>query len=51
MSEEIKLVTPEQLIEGWHEFRRNEIPNTIHHEYVVIGKDQDGNYIVRDPHK
>ncbi len=44
-----RVVTPKQLEEGWIEFRRDGVPNTIHHDFVVIRKLPDGNYVVREP--
>ena len=44
-----RIVTPEQFKEGWVEFRRDEIPNIIKHQYQPIRKFPDGNYEVVDP--
>lgn len=46
---EFLLVTPEQLKQGWVEYRRDEIPNVIHHAYVVLDKTPAGNYVVCAP--
>lgn len=44
-----RIVTPEQLAEGWEEYRADCIPNVIHHEFVVVRKRADGNFVVKEP--
>ena len=43
-----RVVTPEQLNKGWFEFIPDGIPNMIRHEYFVIRKLPNGNFVVRD---
>jgi hypothetical protein len=40
------LVTPEELKKGWMEMRG---VTPVHHEYLVLGRRDDGAYIVRNP--
>lgn len=49
MNEQVRLVTPKQLQEGWLEYRPNEVPNLIHHQFSVISKTEEGNYVVLEP--
>jgi hypothetical protein len=43
------IVTPEQLKEGWIEFRRDGVPNTIQHGYRNAVRRSDGNWEVDAP--
>lgn len=40
------IVTPEQLKKGWIELRG---VTPVHHNFLVIARREDGNYIVRSP--
>lgn len=40
------IVTPEQLKKGWIEMRGI---SPTHHNYIVLGQREDGNYVVRNP--
>lgn len=42
-----RVVTPEQFQQGYKEFRINEIPNVIEHQFKLIRKLPSGNYQVR----
>lgn len=44
-----RIITPEQLKAGWVEFRRDEIPNTIQHQWANPVPRPDGNYEVDEP--
>lgn len=43
------IVTPEQFIAGYVEYRPGEIPNMIHHEFNAPVKLSTGNYEVDEP--
>lgn len=46
MTPRLMLVTPEQVKLGWMELRG---VTPIHHNFVVLAKRADGNYVVRAP--
>lgn len=41
-----KVVTPEQVKQGWMEIRG---VTPVHHDYIVLNKLDNGNYVVRNP--
>ncbi len=41
-----KIVTPEQYKQGWMELRG---VTPIHHDYIQLGKTDQGNVVVRNP--
>lgn len=45
----MRIVSEQQLKEGWLSYHRDEIPNTIVHDYRVVEKRPDGKYLVDDP--
>ena len=41
-----RVVTPKQYAEGWEELRGSQI---IHHDFIPLSHDLDGNWTVREP--
>ena len=49
MTKQRRVVTPQQLAEGYLTFVKDGIPNVIRHEYESPVKRSDGNYEVDEP--
>ena len=46
VAERWKVITPEQLKLGWMELRG---VTPVHHNWIVLGQTDEGNYIVKVP--
>lgn len=46
MSDEYKIVTPQQFMEGYYVFEPNKMPNIIHKKYVFVKTNEDGSILV-----
>ena len=49
MSEVYRIVTPKQLKEGYKQYHRDQVPNVTQHQFKVLEKLPDGNYLVVNP--
>lgn len=45
----LRVVTPQQLEEGYYVFNEDEVPNMTRHPYEVHSRLPDGNYVIREP--